>query len=170
MKPSWQKLTASGFQRSVWLSVSSWQHKFSSGGREGDQRSVYQFFHVVKDGANREVPVGELLSFKRGPADDKVADILSLPRSSKDSEVFKLRNLLRISGSPVAVYDIVIPCALFKGLNESVIRNFGRTLYGVYQSRYGITIVSTAEELRAVKADSTVARSLKVRRVIQLLK
>ncbi|WP_147293868.1 GntR family transcriptional regulator [Afipia felis] len=127
-----------------------------------DQHSVYQFFHVVKDGADREAPVSELLSFKRGQADDKVADILNLPRSSKDSEVFKLRNLLRISGSPVALYDIVIPCALFKGLSENVIRNFGRTLYGVYQSRYGITIVSTTEELRAVKADSTVARSLKI--------
>lgn len=127
-----------------------------------DQHSVYQFFHVVKDGADREAPVSELLSFKRGQADDKVADILNLPRSSKDSEVFKLRNLLRISGNPVALYDIVIPCALFKGLNENVIRNFGRTLYGVYQSRYGITIVSTTEELRAVKADSTVARSLKI--------
>ena len=127
-----------------------------------DQHSIYQFFHVVKDGADRELPVSELLSFKRGQADDKVADILNLPRSSKDSEVFKLRNLLRISDSPVAVYDIVIPCMLFRGLSENVIRGSGRTLYGVYQSRYGITIVSTTEELRAVKADASVARSLKI--------
>lgn len=125
-----------------------------------DQHSVYQFFHVVKDGAEREVPISQLLSFKRGSATDKVADILNLPRSSKDSEVFKLRNLLRISESPVAVYDIVIPCSLFKGLTESVIRNSGRTLYAVYQSHYGMTIVSTTEELRAVKADPAVARSL----------
>lgn len=122
------------------------------------QRSLYQFFHVVKNDGVKELPVSELVSLKKGPPENRVADLLQLPRSSRESEVFKMRNILRVSGRPVVVSDVMIPATLFRGLNETIIRESGSTLYAVYQSRYGINIIRTVEELRAVKADAGVAK------------
>lgn len=122
-----------------------------------EERSLYRFFHVVKDDGVKELPISELVSMKKGPPGNRVADILQLPRSPRESEVFRIRNILRVSGHPVVVSDVIIPAALFGGLNAKIIRESGTTLYAVYQSRYGINIIRTAEQLRAVKADQGVA-------------
>lgn len=124
----------------------------------GDRLSIYQFFHVVRDDGVRELPVSELLSLRKARADDEVADLLRLPRGAGSAQVFRLQNVLRVSGTPVVLSDIVIPAARFPGLNESVVREGGTTLYAVYQSRFGISIIRTVEELRAVNADTAAAR------------
>lgn len=123
-----------------------------------DRLSIYQFFHVVRNDGVKELPVSELLSLRRAKADDEVADLLRLPRSAGSTRVFKLRNVLRVSGTPVVLSDVVIPAALFPGLNETVVREGGTTLYAVYQSRFGISIIRTVEQLRAVNADPVAAR------------
>lgn len=123
-----------------------------------DQRSIYQFFHVVKNDGVKELPVSELVWLKRGKPEDRVADTLRLPRAS--NEVFKIRNILRVSDRPIVVSDITIPANLFRGLTESLIKQGGKTLYALYQSKYGINIISTTEELRAVKAEAGIAKLL----------
>lgn len=125
-----------------------------------ERRSVYQFFHVVRNDGVKELPVSELVALKKARPDDDSADLLQLPRKAPAAEVFKLRNILRVAGTPVVVSDIVIPAALFPGLSETVIRKGGNTLYAVYQTRFGVNIIRTVEQLRAVKADATVARIL----------
>lgn len=124
----------------------------------GDRLSIYQFFHVVRNDGTKELPVSELLSLRRAKADDEVADLLRLPRGAGSAQVFKLRNVLRVSAVPVVLSDIVIPAALFPGLSEAIVREGGTTLYAVYQSRFGISIVRTVEQLRAVKSDPAAAR------------
>ena len=123
-----------------------------------DRLSIYQFFHVVRNDGTKELPVSELLSLSRAKADDEVADLLRLPRGAGSARVFKLRNVLRVSGTPVVVSDIVVPAVLFPGLSETVVREGGTTLYAVYQSRFGISIIRTVEQLRAVNADTAAAR------------
>jgi len=120
----------------------------------GDQRSVYRFFNVVRDGCAKELPVSELISLSKGPAEDEVADLLELPRSRQRSEVFTMRNVLRIGDTPVVVSDITVPADLFKGLTAKVIREHGKTLYAVFQQRFGVTIVRIKEELKAIPADA----------------
>jgi len=126
-----------------------------------DRRSVYQFFRVVRDDGRKELPVSELISLKKAKADAEVADLLHLPRS-RGQDVYRLRNILRVGGVAVVVSDITIPAALFRGLNEAIARS-GSTLYAVYQTHFGINIVRTVEELRAVKASSPVAKVLALR-------
>lgn len=123
-----------------------------------ERRSVYQFFHVVRDDGAKELPVSELVSLKKARADGEIADLLRLPRKPRALEVFKLRNVLRVSGAPAVVSDIVIPAALFPGLNEHIIRKGGETLYAVFQRHFGINIIRAVEQLRAVKADAVAAR------------
>lgn len=128
-----------------------------------DRLSIYQFFHVVRNDGKKELPVSELLSLSRAKADDEVANLLRLPRGAGSAQVFKLRNVLRVSGIPVVLSDIVIPVALFPGLNAAAIRQGGTTLYAAYQSRFGISIIRTVERLRAVKSDNTAAKIFGIR-------
>jgi GntR family transcriptional regulator len=128
-----------------------------------DRLSVYQFFHVVRNDGVKELPVSELLSLSKAKADDEVADLLRLPRGAGSARVFKLRNVLRVSGIPVVLSDIVIPAALFPGLSEAAVREGGTTLYAVYQSRFGISIIRTVERLQAIKADAAASKILGIR-------
>lgn len=123
-----------------------------------DRLSIYQFFHVVRKDGTKELPVSELLSLSRAKADDEVADLLRLPRGAGSARVFKLRNVLRISGIPVVLSDIVIPAAQFPGLSEAAVRDGGTTLYAVYQSRFGVSIIRTVERLQAVRADAAASK------------
>ena len=127
---------------------------------QDERRSIYQFFHVVRNDGVKELPVSELLSLKKSKADAEAAHALNLPRKPSGLEVFKLRNVLKVGGRRVVVSDIVIPAALFPGLTEKLIRTGGVTLYAVYQTHFGINIIRTDEQLRAVRADATTARIL----------
>ncbi|HEX6632861.1 MAG TPA: GntR family transcriptional regulator [Usitatibacter sp.] len=120
----------------------------------GDERSVYRFFNVVRDGGTKELPVSELISLSKGAAGDEVADLLELPRSRGASEVFTIRNLLRIGNTPVVVSDITVPAYVFKGLTAKMIREHGKTLYALFQQRFGVTIVRIKEELKAMPCDA----------------
>lgn len=120
---------------------------------------IYQFFHVVRNDGVKELPVSEVLFLKRGRADDEVADLLKLPRKASQSEVYKIRNVLRVAGVPVVLSDITVPCVLLPGLTEAVLSKGGATLYAVYQTRFGLNIVRTAEQLRAGRTDAAAAKA-----------
>lgn len=129
----------------------------------GDEHSVYRFFNIVRDGGHKELPVSELISIAKATADDETAELLRLPRNPAKADVFRLRNVLRIGDSPVSVSDITVPAALFPGLNARMIREHGKTLYAVFQQRFGVTIVKIVEELKAVRADALSREHLGVR-------
>lgn len=125
----------------------------------GEKRSIYQFFHVVRNDGVKELPVSELVFLRRGRADDDVADLLKLPRKASQSEVYKMRNVLKVGGVPVVLSDITVPCSLLPGLNEAILKKGGPTLYAVYQTHFGLNIVRTVEQLRAGRTDGAAARA-----------
>ena len=129
-----------------------------------DERSVYRFFNVVRDGGAKELPVSELVSLAKGPADDASADLLRLPRSPRRQDVYRIRNVLRIGETPVVVSDIVVPAHLFPGLTAKALREEGRTLYAVFQRLFGVTIVRIGEQLKAARADAVAAEHLRMRK------
>lgn len=118
---------------------------------QDERRNIYQFFHVVRNDGVKELPVSELLSFKKAKADNHAADLLQLPRTAHGADVFRLSNVLRVAGVPVVLSDITIPCALFPGLSEKILREGGATLYAVYQTHFGVNIVRSSEQLRAIR-------------------
>lgn len=123
-----------------------------------ERRGIYQFFHVVRNDGVKELPVSEVLYLKRGQPDDETADLLRLPRSARLSEVYKIRNVLKVSGVPVVFSDITVPVALLPGLTEKKLREGGPTLYAVYQTHFGLNIVRTVEQLRAGRTDAAAAK------------
>ena len=122
-------------------------------------RSLYRFFHIMRDDGQKALPVSELISIKK-LHDPGVADLLRLPRRNGLKDIFRIRNLVRVSGEPVAVSDISIPAHRFRGLTAQKIRSGDETLYAVYQSQFGINIVKTIEQLRATVPERAAARLL----------
>ncbi|HET6600091.1 MAG TPA: GntR family transcriptional regulator [Burkholderiaceae bacterium] len=125
----------------------------------GTDRFLFQFFHVERADGLREVPLVDLVSFERLRADDEPAQALEL---QPGEPVIQIENRLRLQGSAV-IYDLLtLPATLFKGLTEKRFRERTGTIYQLYQSDFGITVVRARERARAAAADRTVARILGV--------
>jgi len=123
------------------------------------RRMLFHFFHIVPADGSKEQPETELLSFERAKADDGDAGRLNIPRGAP---VLRIANLLRLRGQAVVLDKITLPGGRFPGLSEKVFRNRDSTIYQLYQERYGINVVRSAERLSATLADRASAKLLGV--------
>jgi GntR family transcriptional regulator len=123
-------------------------------------RFLFQFFHVERSDGLREVPQVELLAFARERLDDEAA-AAALGLNPGDP-VIRFDNRLLLQGRPVVHDQITLPALLFKGLTEKRLRERPGTIYQLWQTDYGITVVRALERARAVAADRNVARVLGV--------
>ena len=123
------------------------------------RRMLFHFFHIVPAGGGKEQPETELLSFERARADADSAARLDI---APGAPVFRIRNLLRLTGKPVVLDEITLPAERFPRLSEKVFRERDSTIYQLYQERYGINVVRSAERLGAALADRSSAKLLGV--------
>jgi GntR family transcriptional regulator len=130
------------------------------------RRMLFHFFHIVKADGEKKYPDTELLSFDRGKADADTAAKLNLQRGER---IFRIVNLLRIGGDPVVLDAITLPAGRFPGMDESVFRERDNTIYQLYQDRYGINVVRSAERLSAILAGKRSAKLLGIAEKAPLL-
>lgn len=121
------------------------------------RRMLFHFFHIVPAGGGKEHPDTELLSFERAKADADSAGHLNI---AQGTPVFRIRNLLRLARRPVVLDEITLPAQRFPRLSEKVFRERDTTIYQLYQERYGINVVRSAERLSAALADRSSAKLL----------
>ncbi len=121
-------------------------------------RMLNSFWHIVrrKDGM-REVPVVSTLYFELTVADTDIAAMLSIPAGTA---VYSIRNIMRMTGKPVLVDNILIPCSIFPELTEELFLAREATIYDLYRDHFGVNVVKTVDKLRAVVADHEVAKLL----------
>lgn len=122
-------------------------------------RFLFQFFHVERSDGLKQAPLVELVGFRRTRAEEEAALALAL---RPGEPVIEIENRLSLQGRPVVHDRIVVPAALLKGLTEKRFAERGGTIYQLYQSEFGITVLRAAERLRAVPADRAAARVLGV--------
>lgn len=133
-------------------------------------RFMFQFFHVEPrwsfgDGEAMhlqkpaEYPTIECLSFAGGRATALQASAL---RIKPGDGVFNFENRLLLSQRAVARDEICVSSALFKGLSEKKFTQRAGTIYSLYQTGFGITVLRTLERARAVAADIASAKLLGV--------
>lgn len=120
-------------------------------------RFLFQFFHVERGDGLRELPDVQLLSFERTRLDEETAAALHLKPGEPG---FVLENRLLLQGRAVVHDRLALPAVLFKGLTEKRLRERPGTLYQLWQSEFGITVLRVEERARAVGADRSVARTL----------
>jgi GntR family transcriptional regulator len=122
-------------------------------------RFLFQFFHIERSDGLREAPVVELVSFERTRLDDEAASALAL---KPGEPALQVENRLLLQGRAVVHDRLIIPAVLFRGLTEKRWRERPSTIYHLYQTEFGISVVDAHERLRAVGADRAAARVLGV--------
>ncbi len=133
----------------------------------GNDRFLFQFFHIEPRSDPRfgdlpqppEYPMVEGLSFERERAGEIDAGML---RIKPADPVIRFDNRLSLSGRAVVHDRITIPASMFKGLTEKRLRDRQSTVYSLYQTEFGITVLRAQERTRAAAADRTTARLLGV--------
>lgn len=125
---------------------------------DAPDRTAYYFFHIRPEDGTRALPETELLDFRpSAPCPASIAPHLGLaPRAP----MIVARNLQRIGGRPVVLDELWLPRALFPGLDRAGFAEREGTVYGLYQKRFGLSVIRTDERLRAVSAPPAVAAAL----------
>ena len=123
-------------------------------------RLMFHFFHIVRNDGSKLTPEVVMLSFETGIADAEEAAHLGVKAGSK---VYRIRNVLRLAGEPIIFDTIVIPQTLFPKLTAKKVAGRPNTIYHLYQTEYSITVVRSAERLRARLADAESAGVLGVK-------
>ncbi|MCY7308098.1 MAG: GntR family transcriptional regulator [Rhodoferax sp.] len=130
-------------------------------------RFMFQFFHVEPRPdpryadvvPKREYPMVECVAFERERASE--ADATAL-RIQPGEPVFRIDNRLSLGGRAVVHDRISVAAQMFKGLTEKRLLDRPSTIYNLYQTDFGITVLRAQERTRACVADATMSRLLGV--------
>lgn len=130
-------------------------------------RFMFQFFHVEPrwnpedDDSPREQEFPEIacIGFARDRADETEAKAL---RIKPGEPVFRIENKLGLRGRVVVHDKLALSAAMFRNLTEKRFVERPSTVYALYQTDFGITVLRAQERARATAAGATVARVLAV--------
>lgn len=124
-----------------------------------DPRSFYRFLRLVPDDGRAVHAVSDPFFCETIEATAEVASALGLALGDK---VVHVKRLLRFGGEPVVYDQIYLVGELFSGLTLEALRGGERSLYSLFESDFGVRMISAEEHLRAVAAETASARHLGV--------
>jgi GntR family transcriptional regulator len=124
------------------------------------ERLMFHFFHIVRRDGEKLQPEVRMLSFRNAKADADEANQLGI---AVGAPIFRIQNLLALSGRPIIFDTITVAKALLPTLTPPRFQNRPNTIYHLYQTEFGVTVVRTAERLRAKLADPEAAALLKIK-------
>jgi len=118
---------------------------------------LYRFFKIEAREGGREFPQVRMLAFAKARASVKEARMLGiLPGAA----VFCIDNVLSLQGR-AAIHDhIVLDAQTFAGLTAKRFSTRSGTIYELYQSDFGVTVLDTHERVRAQWLPGTSAQLL----------
>lgn len=124
-----------------------------------DPRSFYRFLRLVPDEGEFSQSRSEPLFCEAETAGPEVAKVLGLPEGAP---VVHVGRLLHFDGQPVVLDDIYLHGDVFAGLALTELKTWERSLYSLFESRFGVRMIRAEENLRAVAADPVSAEKLGV--------
>ena len=124
-----------------------------------EAQSTLRFLRVRADDGHDEHPASRLVDLKRGKA---VAEIARLLELKPGEPVVTIRRLLEWGGKPVVLDEITLPAALFRGLTRAKLEAYPGSMYGFFETRFGVRMLNAQERLKAVAADAAPAAALGV--------
>ena len=124
-----------------------------------EKASMFRFLRIRRNDGRDEYPASRLVDVRRGKASSEVAAALGL---KPGEAVITLRRLLEYGGDPAVLDEIVVPAQLFRGLTRSKVERYRGSIYGLFETQFGVRIVRARERLSAVAADAGRASLLRV--------
>jgi GntR family transcriptional regulator len=123
------------------------------------QSSMFRFLRLRRIDGQSEYPKSVLLDVKKQRAPADVAKALEL--RAGDS-VMVMRRVLEYTGMPSVLDEISLPAAQFKTLTKEKAEAFQGSMYGFFETEFGVRMLRATEQVKAVAADPTTAEILKV--------
>ncbi len=123
------------------------------------QSSMFRFLRMRRNDGQDEYPASELLDVKRGRVSAEVARALDI---KPGDAILVLRRLLRYGGEPTVLDEITLPASLFKGLTKERFDAYEGSMYGFFETEFGVRMLRAEEQVKAVAADPTTAEALRV--------
>ena len=125
--------------------------------RQDRDQFMYQFFKISARDGVREFPKVSTHSFAKARANPQEAKALGI---QPGQPVLRICNVLSLAGQRVILDQIVIAQFLFEGLTRKAFEGRRSTIYELYQSGYGVTVVGGSERARATACDAFSAQML----------
>ena len=124
-----------------------------------EKTSMFRFLRIRRNDGRDEYPGSRLVDVRRGKASAEVARALALRAGDP---VITVRRVLEYDGQPAVLDEIVVPAPLFKGLTRRKVESYRGSMYGLFETQFGVRIVRARERLSAVAADAGRAGLLRV--------
>lgn len=116
---------------------------------------LFKFFRMRRDDGQRHLPSSRFGSCRRTKPDAETAELLRLGQGDRIWSVERVRT---VDERPVIYERIMLPTKRFPDLN--LMQPLPNNIYALFASRYGITVRSAFEKLKATLAASPEAERL----------
>ena len=124
-----------------------------------ERTSLPRFLRIRRNEGGDVAPVSRLLDVRRAKAAADVARLLGLKAGDP---VLVLKRVLDYAGEPVVLDEITLPAVLFRGLTKARYDAYRGSMYGFFESQFGVRMLKAQERIRAVAADAAAADVLGV--------
>ena len=122
-----------------------------------ERTSLPRFLRIRPNEGGVVAPVSRLLDVRRAKAAADVARLLGI---KPGDPVLVLKRVLDYAGEPVVLDEITLPAALFRGLTKARYDAYRGSMYGFFESQFGVRMLKAQERIRAVAADPDAAEIL----------
>lgn len=124
-----------------------------------DPRAAFRFLRLKAQDGQTILRSREPLACGLVKAGEELVNALGLETGDP---VVSLRRRLRFDDKPVVVEDVYLPGDIFSGLDLEMLKAWEGSLYGLFETRFGVRMIRAEEKIRAVAADETAAGLLEV--------
>lgn len=124
-----------------------------------ERASNFRFLRIRRNDGQPEYPGSRLIDLRRGKANADMARLLGI---RPGDAVFVLRRVLDYAGKPAVLDEITLPAALFIGLTRARYAAYPGSMYGFFETAFGVRMLRAEERLHAVAADAASANLLRV--------
>lgn len=127
----------------------------------------FRYQHVCTTDGVKLSTSRRVLSLRKVRASAETRKLLALGADAPD--VLEMRAVLEAESRPVALMELILPFALFRGADRAELESSDENLYSYYQREFGVTVVRMQERVSACVANEEAARSLGVKKGHPLL-
>lgn len=125
-----------------------------------EAKAHFRFLRLTPEqGGEVTYPESRVLDCKRVRLPSDVARELDVRPTDTG---FCITRLLSFSGKPTVLDEIWLPSTHFRGLTRDMLTSWNGTLYGFFESKFGVCMTSASERIRAVAANAGQAELLGV--------
>ena len=114
-----------------------------------ESRILFQFFRLSPDEGSPSFPDSKVLSTNQAKPTKTEKAALNL---GPEDDVFRIERIRSLSGQPILIETITLPAGRFPDFDHLTI--IPNNVYRLYSERWGITIGSAEERLKAIAASA----------------